>query len=305
MGRYGHQALGMPVAGAMDIFSLQAANLLAGNNLVDAALEITLVGPQLRFLSTAVIAVTGGDLSPALDGNPLPLWENVLVEAGSLLTFGAPRCGCRAYLAVDGGWDIEPVLGSRSTYLRGQIGGYQGRALKAGDILKRRQGKGFRQIGHRVLPVEWIPRYSSDVTVRAIAGPQADAFSVAAQKRFYSADYRVSRLSDRMGYRLEGPPVQSSLKQEMISDATAVGSVQVPPDGQPIVLMADRQTTGGYPKIATVITADIPLLAQAQAGHRVRFVPATLNEARAALRQQAEILRLPDIAGRPAPVEVS
>ncbi|ABZ83690.1 allophanate hydrolase subunit 2 [Heliomicrobium modesticaldum Ice1] len=305
MGRHGHQASGMPVAGAMDTFSLQAANLLVGNDPGAAALEITLVGPQLRFLSTAVIAVTGGDLSPAVDGNPLPMWENVLIEAGSLLTFGAPRSGCRAYLAVAGGWAVEPVMGSRSTYVKGQIGGYQGRALKAGDTLLHYRGKDFNQIGYRIMQAEWVPRYKTDVSVRAIVGPQADFFSSVMRERFFSADFCISPLSDRMGYRLEGPSIQSVMEKEMISDATALGAVQVPPDGQPILLMADRQTTGGYPKIATVITADIPLLAQAQAGHQVRFVPCTLGEARAALRQQAEVLRSRIIARRLSPPEVS
>nr|WP_243237428.1 biotin-dependent carboxyltransferase family protein [Heliobacterium chlorum] len=304
LGRYGHQASGMPVAGAMDTFSLQAANLLVGNNPGDGALEITLAGPRLRFLSPADIAITGADLSPTLDGQPLPMWVNCPVERGSILTFGPPCSGCRSYLAVSGGWDVEPVLGSRSTYLRGQLGGFQGRALKEGDQLLFHPGKRIDQLGTRRLRPDNIPVYSHEVTVRAILGPQEHFFSKDAIDTFFSKPYRVGALSDRMGYRLEGPRLNRQTDKEMISDATALGAVQVPPDGQPIVLMADRQTTGGYPKIATVITADIPFLAQAKMGDTVHFVPCDIQQAQSFLRRQRDILRNGIMNGSCPPLEV-
>ncbi|WP_328597389.1 5-oxoprolinase subunit C family protein [Heliobacterium mobile] len=304
LGRYGHQASGMPVAGAMDTFSLQAANLLVGNNPGDGALEITLAGPRLRFLSPGVIAITGADLSPTLDGEPLSMWVNCPVGRGSILAFGTPRSGCRSYLAVSGGWAVEPVLGSRSTYLRGQLGGFQGRALKEGDQLQFHPGKRIDQLGTRQLCPDAIPVYSRQVTVRAILGPQEDFFAKDAIETFFSKTYRVSALSDRMGYRLEGPRLNRQTDKEMISDATTLGAVQVPPDGQPIVLMADRQTTGGYPKIVTVITADVPLLAQAKMGDTVQFIPCDIPKAHSILRQQRDILRNGIVNGACHSVEV-
>ncbi|NLE77440.1 MAG: biotin-dependent carboxyltransferase [Chloroflexi bacterium] len=287
MGRYGYQKYGVPVAGAMDPFALQAANALVGNPLGAAALEITLVGPTLRAQEACTIAVAGGDLTPLLDGQPVPMWKAVAVPKGGAITFGGRRSGFRAYLAVAGGLAVPLVLGSRSTFLRGGFGGLEGRALKAGDRLPVGPTRAPVD-GGRAMPVGDRPPYGDDVTVRVVLGPQDSYFTHEGLDRFLGSVYMVSPASDRMGYRLQGPEVTHRERTQIISDGLPLGAVQVPPDRQPIVMMADHQTTGGYPKIGTVIAADIPLLAQCMPGlSQVCFAAVTLAEAQAAYRAMA------------------
>lgn len=284
LGRHGFQRLGVGPAGAMDEWSHRLANLLVGNAAAAATLEITLLGPTLRFHQAALIAVTGADLDARLDGQPLALAWPVRVAAGSVLTFGRRRLGCRAYLAVRGGYAVPSVMGSQSTALRAGFGGFEGRALRKGDRLAIRPSPG--------LPVRELPARPAGfpacdcpvpgpAPLRVHCGQQWQDFTEEARQRLQTEAYVVHRNSDRMGYRLAGPALALAAPLEMISEAVAFGTVQVPPDGQPIVLMADRQTTGGYPKIASVLAVDLPRLAQAVPGDTLRFTLSTLAEARA------------------------
>jgi KipI family sensor histidine kinase inhibitor len=274
LGRRGYQRYGVPVAGAMDAFALQAANRLVGNAPGEAALEITVAGPRLQASDNCLVAVTGGDLGPMVNGRPLPMWLAVFVRRGSVLDFAGQRTGARAYLAVAGGIAVPPVLGSRATYLSGGFGGYQGRALRAGDVLPLgRAPADLLALAGQELPPEARPAYAEAPTVRAIPGPQDDYFTAEALATFFSSEYVVSATADRMGYRLQGPHLAHRGAAEIISAGVVTGAVQVPADGQPIVLMADHQTSGGYPVIATVLSADIPLLAQCLPGSRLRFAP--------------------------------
>lgn len=299
-GRYGRQRFGVIASGAMDLFAHRAANLLVGNAAGEATLEMTLIGPVLEFQSPALIAVCGGDLMPTIDGKPVPQWRPVYVREGSVLAFGNAREGCRAYLAVAGGFAVKRWLGSYATYLRAGIGGFKGRALEAGDRLplgppspvgrriaarlaeKMQAGDAFGPAGWRVSR-GMMPAYAANPTVRFIPGGQYGWFDADQTRLLETAEYVVSPQSDRMGYRLNGPPLMPRQRRELLSEPVAFGTVQVPPDGSPIVLMADRQTTGGYPKIAQVITADLPLLAQTRIGGKVRFRLVDLRKAQEVL----------------------
>ncbi len=261
-GRHGYQRYGVAVAGAMDLFALQAGNLLLGNDPTEAGLELTLVGPTLRFDSAALIALTGADLGARIDGVSVPGWQQVRVEPGAVLSFGEARHGCRQYLLVAGGLALAPVLGSRASHARSGLGGLgDGQPLRAGDHLEFRRPIPAGTIAMFVrLPSP--PTYSQEVSVRVLPGPQADRFSEDSLSQFCRGQYLVSESSDRMGYRLKGQAIEHLDSADVVSEGIAIGSVQVPGDGMPIIMLADRQTTGGYTKIATVISADLPVLAQ-------------------------------------------
>lgn len=295
LGRFGYQKFGVIASGAMDAFALRVANLLVGNEETAAGLEITIAGPEISFASASLIAICGGDLSPTLNGRPVPLWRTVYAPQGSRLKFGPPKQGCRAYLAVGGGVDVPLEMNSRSTYLRAGIGGFRGRALQTGDCVplgdaSSRSLNLMEMMAYEADPKtgavsRWsvtpgmLPPYSPNPTVRVLEGEERDAFDEESLSRFFSEPYTVMPQSDRMGYRLSGSELRLKAKKEMISSAVTYGTIQVPPDGQPIVLMADRQTTGGYPKIAQVISADLPVLAQVNLGGKVRFRSVSLVEA--------------------------
>lgn len=287
LGRYGYQQYGVPVSGAMDRCAYIVSNRLVGNRDYAAALELTLKGPELLFEKDSDIAVTGADLTPSVNGIGIPLWTCVSVKAGSRLTFGARRAGARSYLAIAGGIDVPAVLGSRSTHTASQTGGMKGRALAQGDILvgetvfSRR-----RTMTGRSLPEKLRPLYSTDASLRILPGTQRSSFSERALEVLTTSLYRLSSKSDRMGYRLEGPKLAHAGAGEWISDGTAMGVLQVPPDEQPILLMADRHTTGGYPKIAVVISADLHLAGQLMPGDTVVFRMISLLEAQAVMMAQ-------------------
>lgn len=269
LGRYGYQQSGMPCSGVMDQDAFRTANQLLENDPKAAVLEHTIFGGGYQFLSDTVIALTGADMTPALNGSPCPMYRPVLAPAGSVLMLNMAQNGCRTYLAVSGGIDVPVVLGSRSTNLKCQIGGYQGRALQSGDVLEvGTSSVSFEKIAEHAMPQ---PRYSSDITVRVIEGPQADYFTPKGLDTFYQETYTISEQSDRMGCRMDGPAIESFHGTDIISDGIVFGSIQVTSAGQPIILMADRQTTGGYAKIATVYSKDLPLLAQCKPGSRVHF----------------------------------
>lgn len=285
-GRVGYQQFGVPVSGVMDPFAHRVANLLVGNPEGKAVLEITLMGPELVLEEDTVIAVTGGDLGAMLNGEPLPLWTSVQVTGGSTLTFKGLRKGCRAYLAVAGGFEVPSVMGSLSTYTRGKMGGYDGRALKAGDVLDTgRPAASFQLLANRrvELPGE---DDSGETRIRVVPGPQEEAFTPEGINTFYSNVYQVTNECDRMGYRLQGEAITHVTGGDIISDGIAMGAIQVPGHGMPIVMMADRQTTGGYTKIANVITADLPKMAQTKPGDQITFHRVTVEEAQALFLEQ-------------------
>lgn len=286
LGRWGYERFGVPVAGAMDPFALQAANNLVGNPPDAAGLEITLVGPRLRATANCLMAVCGADLGLWVHRWKMPTWTAIFVRRGWEISLQGRKSGCRAYLAVAGGIDVPPLMGSRSTYLRGGFGGYKGRALRAGDALPI--GEPTCSLTDRAgqqLPERSRPRYSENPVLEVILGPQDHRFTPAGIETFLSGEYTVGGTSDRMGYRLEGPVIAHKSSAGIVSDGIALGAVQVPADGQPIVMMTDRQTTGGYAKIATVVSADIPSLAQCVPGSsRIRFRATTVKSAQARYR---------------------
>lgn len=301
LGRVGYQRFGLPLSGAMDRLALRLANRLVGNADQAAGLEITLSGPELLFEQEAVIALAGADLSPSLKRMPIPLWEAVRVAKGSTLAFGPRRSGARAYLAVAGGINLPLVLGSRSTHARSGTGGVAGRALAQGDVIRggKAAGRTLALVG-RSVPPEARPPYRSEPTLRVVPGPQLEYFLPEALDALTGRPYTVSPQSDRMGYRLQGPPLIHVGAAEIVSDATPPGSLQVPANRQPILLMADHQTAGGYPKLGVVISADLPLAAQLLPGESLSFALVDVAQARAAWRAQEALLArlMPPQGGR-------
>ncbi|MBB5214714.1 biotin-dependent carboxyltransferase family protein [Parapusillimonas granuli] len=295
LGRHGFQHLGVPVGGAMDGRAHRLANLLAGNDEDEATLEVTLTGPSLRFEAPGCIAICGAQLHPSINDAPIPNNRPIVVRAGDVLAFGARASGLRAYIAWHGGVDLQPVLGSRSTYLRGGLGGHQGRALKKGDVFAMRADLSDRDLDDlsgRLWEIKiYLPATlgaQPRTAIRAVRGAHAALFTPAAVREFFSSDYRVSPHSERMGYRLEGPTLALAHTAQLLSEATSFGSIQVPPDGSPIVLMADRQTTGGYAKIAHAASVDLPIIAQSMPGDVLRFVEISLDQARRLDSQREE-----------------
>ncbi len=295
-GRRGYLARGLPAAGALDPYSHRLGNALLGNAPGDASLEITLPGMRLCALRDAVVAVTGADLGATLDGAPLPMWEPVALPRGSEVAFTRLGSGCRAYLAIGGGIRVPPVLGSRSTYLPASLGGLGGRALRTGDVIPAGPPVPGRIAG-RGLPGGLRPEWADEPVVRVLPGPQWNRFGRESRDALLGEGWTVTPRSNRMGYRLQGKPLAAS-SHDIPPEPLVEGDVQVPGDGQPIVLLADRQTTGGYARIATVIGADIPLVAQLRPGQRMRFRLVDLEAARAAWMEMQE--RLAAVAGRPA-----
>jgi antagonist of KipI len=294
LGRLGWQRHGVTPGGAVDAWALRLANLLAGNPEGAAGLEITGSGPTLQFDERALVAISGADFEVSVDGVRVPPWRPVWLEAGAGLVIGAARTGCRGYLAVAGGLAVPRVLGGRGTHLAAGFGGFEGRALRAGDMLKIGPASTWAKRlslalagGHAFAAARWEvgavarPKPAPVPVVRVVRGPQWDWFSAEAQARLLGERFTVDPRSDRMGLRLRGnrPGLLEAPLQEMVSEGVVNGTVQVPPDGWPIVLLADRQTVGGYPKIAVVVRVDLPLLAQLRAGDTVGFNEVSLAEA--------------------------
>ena len=295
LGRPGAALYGVPPAGAMDPFALMAANALVGNDWGEAALELTVAGPTLRADADCVVAVTGADLEPHVDGRPVPTWWSILLRRGAVLEFRGRRWGARAYLGVAGGIAVPVFLGSKSTYLPGGFGGLDGRPLRAGDRVPVGPPSGdLSLLAGRFLPPERRPPYGADPVLRVVLGPHRDRFTAAGLAALLDGAYTVKPSSDRMGYRLEGPPVEHVCGADVVSHGLPLGAVQVPGDRQPIVLMADHQTTGGYAVVGVVATVDIPLLAQCLPGDTVRFRAVDVAEAQQALRERIAGLRLSD-----------
>jgi antagonist of KipI len=282
-GRFGYQKAGVSVGGVMDSFASRLANLLVGNDPNEATLEITMSGPTLRFETDALIAICGGSFRCTLNGESVSMWKPLVARSGDILSIGACQNGYRAYVAFAGGLDLPLVMNSRSTYVRAAIGGLHGKPLQEGDILPLR----LQAMAVPNIPIRWGIAFSArnyidgrKKVIRAAAGPEYSMFTAESRARFFSSAYEVTPQSDRMGYRLQGQALERMMNQEMISEAVTFGTIQVPKNGQPIVLMADCQTTGGYPRIAQVIAADLPILAQARPGDIIQFQPVSWQEAR-------------------------
>jgi antagonist of KipI len=281
-GRTGHRAFGMPVSGVMDRDAFAMANILAGNGHDAAVVEMTMCGGRFRFPNEAYVAVCGADMQGILNGERIQNWSGFYVPANSELAFGYVVTGCRAYLAFSGGIDAPQIMGSRSTYLRARLGGYEGRALQAGDVLEIARVEPL-PLAFNELARSSVPIYASDLHLRVILGPQNDLFTDDGILTFLRSGYTVSARNDRMAYLLEGAAITHKNGPDIVSDALCPGAVQVPGNGLPIVMMADCATTGGYAKIGTVIGPDLAKLAQAKAGDRVSFVVCSDAEAIAAL----------------------
>lgn len=295
-GRHGHQHLGVPVGGAMDLRAHQLANLIAGNENDPATLEITLMGPVLQFDAPACIALAGADLSPQVNGSPAPMGRPLVMQAGDVLSFGTRRSGVRCYIAWHGGIDLPQVLGSQSTWMRGQLGGFHGRALRKGDRLALKSTLAAEACASLARELDAIAIYLPSTLsnnprprLRVMRGPHTPLFTDEALHRLFNDAYRIGNDSDRMGYRLQGPALPVRENRQLLSEGATFGSIQVPSDGQPIVLMADRQSIGGYPKIGHVATVDLPQLAQCMPGETVLFEEIALAQAQQLdnLREQA------------------
>ena len=287
LGRVGYQSVGVSVAGPMDWYSHRLANRLVSNDDRAAAIEVTLIGPELVAEGDALCAIAGAEFDVTVDGLPVSTSVPFTVQRGQRIVFGQRRRGARATLAVRGGINVPPTLGSRSTHLVSQMGPFGGRALQAGDLLPiGTAGTALRFCGTRRLPL-----IDGTATLRIMEGPHRDRFHEEAWASLCSEPFRISPDSNRMGYRLEGPPLTHVCGADILSEATVVGSLQVPASGQPILLMADRQTTGGYTIIASVITADLPVAAQLAPGDTVRFAPCSREDAVSLLTARESELR--------------
>lgn len=295
-GRQGARAFGVGVSGAADAYSLAVGNVLAGNPPDAAALEITLTGPTLRFGRSATIALCGAAIDAHVDGIALPGWRPIRLRKGATLVLGACRRGARAYLSVAGGIDVPLVLGSRSTDLRGGFGGHRGRALRRGDEVSVGSPPGNARHHREAVAIApwWIDHepdldFSDSIAVRVLTGHDASQPSDA----LHAHEWIVDASSNRQGLRLRGPALQAADARERISEPVTPGTIQLPSDGAPIVLLADAQTVGGYPRIGHVITADLPRLAQRRAGQRLRFIPVDhALAARANAQQRARLGRI-------------
>lgn len=299
-GRFGYQREGVVVSGGMDLVSLRMGNILVGNDEYSPVLEVAQLGPKLRFEACHVIAVTGAEMGARLNGEQIHLWRPLYVEKGDLLEFSRPASGRFGYIAVAGGFEIKKVLGSFSTYQEAGIGGWEGRALKKEDVIPCNglakaamdRLKVLFRIGGKKnqpnwCPASWLnPVYEENPILRVINGPEYELFSKRSRHAFWEGKFKVTEKSNRMGYQLTGPGLSLQEPTEILSSAVTFGTVQVPAGGNPIILGADRQTIGGYPRIAQVISADLPKFVQVQPGKIIRFQRVSLDEAQQAFAQQ-------------------
>jgi biotin-dependent carboxylase-like uncharacterized protein len=283
-GRRGQLRYGIPPSGPVDARSFALANRLVGNADGAAGLEFTLIGPRLRTETPCTIAVTGAEAPLSINDTPAAAWTTLSLRAGDVVKIGPARAGVRGYVAFAGGIDVPPVLGSRATYLRGRLGGLEGRALRRDDVLRLGAGRAVRG---RAVPARSIPDWRAEPELRVVLGPQADRFTDDGIRAFLGGFYEVLPQSDRMGARLSGPRIAHARGHDIVSDGIALGAVQVPGDGLPIVLLVDRQSTGGYTKIATVCSFDIARVGQAKPGQRVRFSAVDVAEAQRLSRAAA------------------
>ncbi len=290
-GRYGYQQYGVVVSGAMDQFAHRVGNLLVGNKEELATLEVTMMGPKITVLEDTVIAITGADLSARVDEQPVLPWKTYVVKNGQTISFGKPVQGIRAYIAVAGGFDGSSVLGSKATYVKAKMGGVAGRELQKGDVLFSGDYNLRRKIIRRSINPKLLSYYYDSGPIRVVPGPDEHHFTEVGKAAFFSGEFEITREIDRMGFRLSGPIITHQEKAEIISDAITVGTIQVPASGQPIILLADRQTSGGYPRIGTVISVDIPRLVQQMPGTKISFIEISVEEAQGLLVEQERVMK--------------
>jgi len=284
-GRWGYQAYGMPIAGAMDRYACRVANLLVGNSPNAAVLEMTAVGAAFKFDEEQQVAVCGAEMQGKVNGLPVSNWSSFVVQKGGELRFEAVTKGYRTYLAVRGGFAVPLVLGSRSTCTRAKVGGFEGRTLRQGDVLYVGQDSRFPVKEHKLEAV-YIPNYTGSINLRVMLGPQDNMFSHDAVEKFFKSVYAVTNQIDRIGYWLKGPKVMHSDKADIVSDAMWPGAIQIPSNGMPFIMTADHQTTGGFAKIGSVIRSDLTLLAQASPGDTIHFCCVAEDAAIQALREE-------------------
>jgi antagonist of KipI len=293
LGRYGYQRAGIIVSGAMDSLSLRLANLIVGNEGQAAGLEVTLIGPSLRFNVNCIIAICGGNLSPTINKKGISLNKPITVRKGDQLEFGQPKYGSRCYIAFKGGIQIQQLLGSASTCLPAQFGGFNGRPLQKGDklpILDLSYNK-LNKLNWKLSSYFDSLLFNSE-PIRFLKGRQYHLFNEESIRLFHTSSFSLTKDINRMGYRMNGPSLRLSNQQELLTEGVAFGTIQVPTNGQPIILMADRQTTGGYPKIAQVISVDLPRLAQLKTGDSINFAEVSIFEAQKLALNRENELRL-------------
>jgi len=288
LGREGFGPMGVSPSGAADAISLRVGNRLVGNPEGTAALEMTLLGGTFVFPDGAVLALTGSDFGATLDGAPVPPWTSVEARGGQTLRVGPTRSGARCYLCVQGGIEVMLFLGSASTHLLSGLGGHEGRALRKGDVLKI--GKANGTYRKRTVAAKALKELSPRKILRVTPGPQSEWFPESSQQVFYASAYRVAEESNRMGLRLQGTPVPEGSGGKMITEGVSIGAVQVPSGGLPIILFVEQQTTGGYAKIANVISGDLGSLGQLRPRDEIRFEPVDWEMARSLLSRQEELL---------------
>jgi antagonist of KipI len=297
LGRTRYRQFGVSLAGALDVFALRVANLLVGNDELTAGLEITFGGLQLQFADERIVAWCGGDFDVQIGSRSLPAGHATRLRASEELKFGRPQIGCRSWLSISGGVDVPIVLGSRSTDLRANFGGFRGRALRDGDLLQlgARLGSPLaatERISSWSASKPWSQTAVSTPVLRFVRGAACDLFNDVTIQRFKTEAFAVSPDSDRMGVRLDGPELRRDNDVDLISEAVAPGTIQVPSSGKPILLLGDCQTIGGYPKIGHVITVDLGIAAQLRAGDHVRFFEVSLADAhRLLLERESELKR--------------
>ncbi|TJX14209.1 biotin-dependent carboxyltransferase family protein [Tissierella creatinini] len=285
-GRWGYQQFGMPVAGAMDNFASRVANLLVGNDENEALLETTFMGPEIEFDCHEIIAITGANMKPKINGDPVAMWTSIPVSKGDKLSFESAVTGLRGYIAFSRIIKVPEIMGSKSTYIRGKLGGLEGRKITNGDELTLGE-KTLSDTG-TYIPKNFIPIYPKEYTLRIILGPQDDYFTEEGIQTFLNSTYKITSEADRMGYRLDGPLITHKKGADIISDGIVFGSVQVPGSGLPIIMMSDRGTTGGYTKIATVVTPDLSILAQMAPGTTLTFEKADVYESHKIYKEYEE-----------------
>lgn len=287
-GRFGFQNMGIPVSGALDNHACAAANLLVGNPENTAVLELTVMGPSMEILKTMDMALTGAQMGITVNGAPVEAWQSFRVNPGDIVRFSQVQSGCRAYLAVTGGFQVPQIMGSCSTYVGGRLGGFNGRPLKKDDILAVKDATRLNTA--RRVPETLIPSYPASVTVRAVPGPQDDYFD-RGLRILFTKEYMVTAKADRMGYRLMGEavPIREGMPKSIVSEPSMPGSIQIPADEQPIILLVE-QTVGGYAKIATIISSDLPVVAQTTPGDYIHFEKIDLDTAHVLFNQAKDRL---------------
>lgn len=290
-GRFGFGGYGVPPSGALDSFSLRVGNLLVGNGENEASLEITVIGPKIIALIDVIIAITGADLQPNVNEIPLDMWQSHPLKKGDVLSFKGPKSGCRTYLAIGGGISVQNIMGSKSTNLAAQFGGLDGRPLRKGDIISSDSPARHLKAVGRSLDKALIPSYTKDQILRVISGPQDNHFSAKAKEIFLVSPFQVTSQSDRTGIRLTGPHIEAkkNLKESIISEGVVPGTIQIPGDAQPIIILGET-VTGGYRKITTVISADLPLVGQLKPGDTVNFRKVSMDEAYQAIRKMENMV---------------